>query len=146
MSRLLVFSVCFLILVIGAGCKHEENRNADDEVKLENNFWKLLRYGLMEEELKEFPENQLSTLYFNAETKMVKGDVLCNSFESTYTTIDGSISIASVAPTELFCGEDKEGVASFIVASLSSIDRYEVDSSRLIIYSVKSRVLQYGKE
>ena len=79
MSKLLVSTVCFLILVIVAGCNHEENRNADDEVKLENNSWKLLRYGLVEKELKDFPANKLSTLYFNAETSQL----FCGKTSST---------------------------------------------------------------
>ncbi len=96
--------------------------------------------------MKDLPENKLSTLYFDAENKVVKGVVLCNSFESTYTMEDKSLHIVSVAPTEIYCGEDKEGVASFIVTSLSSIDKYEIYDSGIKIYSVESRVLLFAKE
>lgn len=146
MSRLLFSIVCFLMLVISSGCEHEKNNTVDDKVKLENNSWKLISYGFMEGRLKGLPENKLSTLYFDAETKVVKGVVLCNSFESTYTMEDRSLHIVSVAPTEIYCGEDKEEVASFIVTSLSSIDRYEIDENGIKIYSVESRVLLFAKE
>lgn len=144
MSKLLFATLCFLVMVISTGCKHEENH--DDKVTLENNVWTLQRYGFMEEALTDLPPNKLSTLHFNADNKLVKGVVLCNRFESTYNLTENNISIVSVTPTEIFCGENEEEIISFIVTSLSSINRYEINDNGLIIYTVESRVLQYGKE
>jgi heat shock protein HslJ len=143
MPRSVAFVVAAFTLAANVACKHEDSFSTN-AITLENNTWKLQRYGYKAEKLHDVPSDKLSTLFFNEENKMVEGVVLCNSFESSYTLTESSIFIDYIAPTELYCGEDKDGIASFIVSTLSGIDRYKIDDNKLSIYSVESKVLEYG--
>ncbi len=108
----------------------------------ENSIWNLVSYGY-KDELKIL-KNHKSSIYFNSEEKVVKGDFTCNGFGASYLIDGEKFSLSEMTSTEMYCGEELANIDDFISGVLSSLERFELVDDTLVLYSSKSGILVYN--
>jgi heat shock protein HslJ len=126
------------------GCSDGDiSNNHPSEVTLENHTWVLNSFEDPNGDVTVVPSEQASILFFDEDTEIVTGYVMCNKFTSEYTVSDDLVNIAVVAPTEMACGPDEEGQSQFVVNVLSNPADYSIVHEVLLLSSADGSQLEF---
>ena len=141
-----------LVVASLAGC----NSDTDDTIyTLDSTEWVLTEYSWLPDSQSPpvlLPNTSYKLQFVEGENK-VSGTIDCNSFESSYTATETTISIENIAPTERLCSyatnasdtelEQYIDQNSFVILALSTIDSYLIESDKLTIVSVGGQSLTF---
>jgi heat shock protein HslJ len=137
-----ILPLVLLSIVVGCSDGSVDIRDPSD-FTLENKTWVLSSFQDIDGHVTVVPFEQASTLFFDKDTGIVTGYVICNRFTSEYSVFEDRISIATVAPTEMACGLDDEGQSQFVIDVLSNIDTFSIIDDYLILSSVDGKILEF---
>ena len=138
-KSLLTAVICTL-----TGCSGSDIGNTyPSEVTLENKTWVLNSFEDPNGNVTVVLSEQASTLFFDEDTRIVTGYVMCNKFTSEYTVSSDLIEITVVAPREMACGPDEEGQSQFMVNVLSNPVDYSIAQEDLILSSADGSKLEF---
>jgi heat shock protein HslJ len=89
--------------------------------------------------------NTKAFIKFNQEKKSAGGNGSCNSFGSSFTISNNTISFKNIFSTKMYCEGVQQTENSFF-KQLEKVNRFEVNEKRLLLYQGDKILLEFLSE
>ena len=134
----IVFSF-LAIIVISSGCS--SGKSITSGSSLEGTQWIL---ETMNGKSVAVTNGNNATLILEAATGKIGGNGTCNSFFGSYKLDGSALSFGEIGSTKMMC--DEMSVEMDYFAALKKIDKYEINSGKLSLYSASNLILVFKKK
>ena len=89
--------------------------------------------------------NTKAFIKFNSEKKSAGGNGSCNTFGSSFTINDKTISFKNIFSTKMYC-EGVQQTENTFFKQLEKVNRFEVKDKRLLFYRDNQTLLEFKSE
>jgi heat shock protein HslJ len=89
--------------------------------------------------------NTNAFIKFNQEKRSAGGNGSCNTFGSSFTINNNTISFKNIFSTKMYC-EGVQQIENDFLKQLEKVDRFEVKDKRLVLYRSETLLLEFTSE